>query len=202
VSKKIADHLKKTDPILYQAFLKSDPKEIFQLTRYSDPFINLCREIITQQLAQKAAHAIFTRFLNLFPDQKATPEALIKIPDQRIRDIGASWAKVKYLKDLSQKIKSRQLDLKKLDTLNNEEVIENLTIVKGIGRWTAEMFLIFYLGREDIFSHGDLGLKRAIEKLYKLKDPSREDIEKITSKWSPFRSYASKILWKTLNNEP
>ena len=202
MNKKFTSHLKKVDPILYKVFLRCNPDDIFQLTRPTDPFTQLCREIITQQLSTKVAHVIFSRFIELFPDKKPQPKELLEIPDQKIRDIGSSWAKVKYLKDLAQKVNSGQLDLSTFDKLNDEEIIENLTKVKGIGRWTAEMFLIFHLGREDIFSHGDLGLKRAIEKIYHLQDPTTDKIEEITSKWSPFRSYASKILWRSLDNEP
>lgn len=199
--KKIIKHFKISDPVLHKVLLKLDIEEIFVIKRFDDPFLSLCIEIITQQLASKAARVIFERFLNLFPQQIVTSEKLLKIPDQKIRDVGTSWAKVKYLKDLAQKVATKELDLENLDKLSDLEVMENLIKVKGIGRWTAEMFLIFYLGREDIFSHGDLGLKRAIEKIYNLKDPTLEEVEVITLKWSPYRSYASRILWKSLDNE-
>ena len=123
----------------------------------------------------------------------------MKIPDQKIRDAGLSWAKVKYLKDLADKVKNKVIHLEKLDTLSNEEVITELTKVKGIGPWTAEMFLMFTLGREDVFSHGDLGLKNAIKKLYGFKkDPTRKQVEKIIARWTPYKTYACRILWKSL----
>ena len=120
----------------------------------------------------------------------------MKLSDREVREAGTSWAKVGFLKDLAEKTVSKEVPFSKLSDLDDEAVIEELIKVKGIGRWTAEMFLIFSLGRPDVFSHGDLGLRRAIEKLYKLADPSQEDIEAITIKWSPYRSWGSRALWK------
>lgn len=107
--------------------------------------------------------------------------------------------KINYIKDLSQKIVDKKINLTKLQSRENEQVIEELTEVKGIGVWTAEMFLMFSLGRSDIFSHGDLGLRNAIKKIYELDNPSREEIMGITLKWSPYRTYACRILWRSLS---
>ena len=107
--------------------------------------------------------------------------------------------KVKYIKDLAQKTLDKTLDLSKLTNMTDGDVLTELTKVKGIGPWTAEMFLMFTLGREDVFSHGDLGLKNAIKKLYGFKkDPSKKQVEKIVNKWSPYRTFACRILWKSL----
>lgn len=197
IIKKILRHFKLHDPILYHILLHVE-KPV--LTKSQDYFLSLCREIISQQLSGKAAKSIFTRFLKLFPKQKPNAQKILKVTDQTLRDVGMSWAKVKYLKDLSQKVVDKKLLLSKLDTLENNQVVEALTLVKGIGPWTAEMFLIFSLAREDVFSFGDLGLKKAIMKLYKIEKPTQNQLEKIVNRWKPYRSYAALILWKSLDN--
>jgi DNA-3-methyladenine glycosylase II len=119
-----------------------------------------------------------------------------------MRDQGISWAKIKYIKDLAQKVVDHEVDLVQIETLSDEEVIIALTKVKGIGRWTAEMFLMFALARPDIFSTGDLGLKRAIQKLYGLKvEPDEKKLLQLSKKWSPYRTYAARILWRTLDQK-
>ncbi len=195
MEKKIVNHFRKTDPILYSYIEKLEKFE----WKESDPFSDLCDAIISQQLSEKAGETIWLRFKKLFKYEKVNPEDLLNIPDQTIRNSGISWAKIKSLKDLAQKVTNGSLDLIQLQKLDDEKVIHELTKVKGIGPWTAEMFLIFSLGREDIFSQGDLGLKRAIQKIYKLKfEPSSEEVTKIVKKWSPYKSYACRILWKVL----
>ena len=192
---KVKKHFKAVDPILYSTI-----REEFSLTLVDDPknyFQNLCRSIIHQQLSTKVGEVIFQRFNNLF-NKTLTPEKVLKAPDEKIRTIGISYTKIKYIKDLAQKIIDKQIVLADLPNLKDMEVIEILTQVKGIGVWTSEMFLMSSLGREDIFSHGDFGLKRAIEKLYKLENPSMEIVEEISLKWSPYRTYASRILWNSL----
>ncbi len=124
------------------------------------------------------------------------------MPDAKLRSVGLSTAKVKYIKDLAVKVQKKEVLLYKLEKMSDEEVIEHLVQVKGIGRWTGEMFLMFALQRPDVFSHGDLGLRNAIQKLYKFKKaPTQKQIEKIVSKWSPHRTLASRYLWKSLDNE-
>lgn len=195
---KALKHFKKTDPLLYQAALRLDS---FEIEHSNDYFVSLCREIVGQQLSGKVASVIFERFINLFPKRKITATYLSKIPDQTIRDIGCAWSKVKYLKDLASKVNNKTLDLKNIDTKTNETVVEELLQVKGIGPWTTEMFLMFALGREDIFSPGDLGLKNAMKKLYKTELTNQEIVE-ISKKWSPYRTYACMILWQSLDNKP
>ena len=159
----------------------------------------LCFEIINQQLSDKAADSIGKRFLTLFPRKQITTRRVRELSDQDIRDAGLSWSKVGFIKNLAEKVESKEIDFKQLPMLDNETAIAELTAIKGIGPWTAEMFLIFSLGREDVFSHGDVGLQRAIKQLYNLQDPSQEDIEGITAKWSPYRSWASLVLWKIVD---
>ncbi|EKD67591.1 MAG: hypothetical protein ACD_48C00323G0001 [uncultured bacterium] len=196
---KVRDHFNSVDPILSSLIPLSDNIAIQHSENY---FLSLCREIITQQLAGGAARAIFGRFEKLFTTETVTAEKILLIPDQIIRDTGASWAKVKYIKSLAQCVVSKIIHLNKLNELSDAEVIEELVKVKGIGPWTAEMFLMFSLGREDVFSFGDLGLRHSLQKLYKMKkEPTVKQMEKITSKWSPYRTYGALLLWKSLDNE-
>lgn len=161
-------------------------------------FESLCSSIINQQLSNKAAAVIFVRFEALFKRERISPEKLSKISIEKIRSAGISYPKIKYLKDLSEKIISREVELEKFEKLPNEKIIEELILVKGIGRWTAEMFLMFALGREDVFSYGDLILRKSFQKLYGFKkEPSVEEVEKITQKWSPYKTYASRVLWRS-----
>jgi len=189
------NHFKKVDSVLFGAFEKVGKIEEIRARVEDEYFVSLCREIINQQLSDKVASVIFERFLKLFPKRKVTPQLILKIKDEDIRKVGTSWSKVKYIKDLASKIQTKEVKLKKLKDMNNEEAIAELIKIKGIGRWTAEMFLMFSLGREDIFSHGDLGLKNGLKKLYKIENLTLEKAEEITSKWSPYKSYGSRILW-------
>jgi len=194
---KVKKHFQKVDKNLYTLACSFDDISIGHSDNY---FFSLCREIITQQLAGGAARAIFGRFEKLFTTETVTAEKILLIPDQIIRDTGASWAKVKYIKSLAQCVVSKIIHLNKLNELSDAEVIEELVKVKGIGPWTAEMFLMFSLGREDVFSYGDLGLRHAIQKLYNFKkEPTIKQMEKITSKWSPYRTYAALLLWKSID---
>jgi len=193
---KALKHFKKVDSVLYEIGLKIPPLEF---EKSNDYFVSLTREIIGQQLSGRVADVIFERFKNLFPNKKITARYLLTIPDQELRDVGTSWSKVSFLKDLAEKVSNGEVDLKTIDNLENEKVTQLLLKIKGVGPWTAEMFLMFALQRPDIFSTGDLGLQNAIVKLYKLKSkPSREELIKISSKWTPFRTTASRILWKSL----
>lgn len=191
-------HFKKVDPKIYNLAL-AYPLEDLEVSK--DHFEKLCREIIGQQLSGKVARVIFGRFKELFLKGKIDPKTVLKLDPEKIRSVGMSNSKVAFIRDLSQKVVSKELDFAKIDTLEDELIIKSLTRVHGIGPWTAEMFLIFSLGRLDVFSTGDLGLLRAVEKLYGIKNPSKEKLSKISVKWSPYRSYASRLLWKSLDNE-
>ena len=204
MEKKILNHFKISDPVIFVAACKVIKKQgKFKKLKAIGPenyFAELCEAIINQQLSDKVAAVIFARFKKLFPKGKITPKSVLKIPDEKIRAIGSSYSKIRFIKDLAQKIQTGELKLETLTSLDNEKVVEELIKVKGIGPWTAEMFLMFSLGREDIFSHGDLGLRRAIQKLYKLKkEPTEKQTGKISKKWSPYRTYACMILWKSLD---
>lgn len=197
---KIKNHFKKADAKLFKVLEKIEENlEEMSPILPQEYFFHLCRAIIAQQLSGKVADKFLERFTALFTDKKITPKALLKLSDEKLRGIGISWAKVRYLKDLASKIKSKEVHLESLRNLKDEEVKIELTQVKGIGNWTAEMFLMFSLGRPNIFSHGDLGLRRAIEKIYNLKNPDKEKVEKLTQKWSPYRTWACLILWRSLD---
>ncbi len=197
-NKKILLFFRKKDSVVYSLIEEYGVIEVVPSKTY---FANLCRSIINQQISNKAGRAIFERFINLFPDKNPGPEKLLKIKDEKLRGVGMSKTKVSYLKDLSKKIIIGELLLENIDTMGDTEVIEQLVRVKGIGSWTAEMFLMFSLGRENIFSHGDLGLRNAIKKLYKLENPSKQQIEGIVENWSPYKTYVCKLLWRSLNNQ-
>lgn len=196
MKKKIREHFRRVDPKL---FVWAERIELDERTIPDNLFEELVESIIGQQLSGKAADTIFGRLKKLFPKGEITPDRILKLSDEKIRECGTSWAKIKSLKDLAAKVKNKELDLDSLKKLPDEEVIIELVKVKGIGPWTAEMFLMFTLCRQDIFSHGDLGLRNGIKKIYGFKkEPTRKQIEKIVRKWSPYRSYASRILWRSL----
>ena len=189
-------HFKKTDPILYKIALQV---ELGEILRPDDYFVDLVDSIISQQLSGKAAATIFGRFKKLFPYGKITSARLLKLDTEKIRSTGISYSKIGYIKGIAQEIKDKKLNLKDLENLSDEEVINELVKLKGVGTWTAEMFLMFTLFRPDVFSAGDLGLQNAIVRHYKLKNkPSKEKLIKISGKWSPHRTLASRILWRSL----
>lgn len=195
MDKHIIDHFRRSDPILYS--ILETIKSIKPLSKSDNFFSDLCEAIINQQLSDKAARTIFNKFKKLFSQEIITAEKLLKIPDKKIREVGTSWKKVTFMKGLADKVIKKEINLEKLEDLGDQEIIIQLTKLHGIGRWTAEMFLMFSLGREDVFSAGDLGLRRAMQKMYKLKtEPTLKQIEKISKKWSPYRTYAALILWR------
>ncbi len=166
-----------------------------------DPFQTLARSIMYQQLAGSAADAIHARFLKLYGGRKfPSPERLAATPDEQLRAVGLSGRKTEYLKGLAAAVSVGSLDLASLATVQDEEhVIEQLTTIRGIGRWTAEMFLIFCLGRLDVLPVGDLGLQRAMQKAYGMRKlPAPERMEKIALPWRPYRSVATWYMWKSL----
>ncbi len=194
------DHLKK-DPVLRSVIAKygninySPPKNIFN---------SLVGSIIEQQLSGKAAATIYQRFLNLFPDHIYSPELILKTPLENIRSVGTSWAKARSLHDLSQKVSDGTLQLNKLEQMTDSEVIVHLTQVKGIGRWSAEMRLMFSLGRPDILPLDDVGIQNAFVMLYGLNRKHKSLPQKMTQiaeAWRPYRTVACWYLWKFLDNK-
>lgn len=195
---KVRLHFQTVDPVLFSVI---DRIPSFAIQKSTDYFSDLVEAIICQQLSDKAGATIFSRFQTLFPDKQITPKKVLALKDEQIRNAGPSWSKVRYIKNIAQAVVDG-MDLSSFDNLNDQQIMNNLTAIQGIGPWTAEMFLMFTLGREDVFSFGDLGLKRAIKNLYHFKkEPTRKQIEKISNKWSPYRTYACRILWKSLEIE-
>lgn len=197
MDKKIITHFKQADPILGAVIDTVDIETRALPTNY---FLTLCDAIISQQLSEKAGATIYGRFEALFHGGEITPERILEIHEDTFRGVGMSYSKARFVRSLAESVLQKEIDLDELPKLSNDDVIATLTKLKGIGPWTAEMFLMFTLGREDVFSYGDLGLKRAIQKLYKFKsEPTVAQIAKIEKKWSPYRTYACRILWKSLS---
>lgn len=188
-------------------FLKKDPKFakiIMQVGDYNvkitkNRYQSLVEAIISQQLSGSAANSIIKKFRKLYKSKFPKPRDVIKTSDSKLRTTGLSKMKIVYIKELSKKIESKELNMRKISTQSDEQVIEVLTDVKGIGRWTAEMFLIFSLGRLNILPVGDLGLKKGIQSMYSLKKlPKEEQIEQLAESWKPYRTVATWYLWKSL----
>ena len=168
-----------------------------------DPYETLTMAIVGQQLSTKAAASIWEKVKALFRGKTPTPKQLLAVDPQDLRDAGLSWSKVAYVRDLAERVRDGELDLKRLPDLPDEDVIAELTEIKGIGRWTAEMFLIFHLGRPDVLSTGDLGIRRAVQLTYGLDDlPGPEEMERIAERWRPHRTLALLYLWRSLDNAP
>jgi DNA-3-methyladenine glycosylase II len=195
------------DPVKYLS--KADPQlagVIKTVGKYSikirtNAFQSLVESIIYQQLAGSAANIIYTRFINHYNNVLPKPMQIISTSEFELKSkIGLSSNKVQYLKDLSTKVEQGKINLELLSTMSDEEVIAELTLVKGIGRWTAEMFLIFCLGRPDILPVTDLGIRKAVHKLYSLPElPKPAELLAISQPWRPHRTVASWYLWKSLS---
>lgn len=171
--------------------------------QHDDPFRALVHAIISQQLSAKASATIERRFDALFAGNRPTPREVLEQPDERLRAAGMSSQKIRYVRDLCARVGEGALDLHALNTLPDDAVIAALTQVKGIGRWTAEMFLMFRLHRPDVLPVGDLGIVKAVQKAYGLRTaPTTERLLKLGEPWRPYRSVACWYLWASLDNVP
>jgi DNA-3-methyladenine glycosylase II len=171
--------------------------------RPEEPYGALLRSIVGQQLSTYAARAIWERVLAVFDGRVPTPEELLAADPEKLRAAGNSRPKIGFMRDLAEHVLSGQLELDRLDELSDEEIAADLTAVKGIGQWSADMFLIFHLGRPDVLPVGDLGIRRAAERAYGLRKlPSPERLKRLARPWKPYRSLASLYLWRSLDNEP
>jgi DNA-3-methyladenine glycosylase II len=174
-----------------------------QRGRPEDAYGALLRSIVGQQLSTKAARSIYNRLVELFGGKTPSPQELLDADPETVRAVGLSNAKVRYVRSLAEHVLSGELELDKLDSLGDEEVEREVTAVKGLGQWTAHMFLIFHLGRPDVLPVGDLGVRRAVERAYGLEElPSAEELERLGERWAPYRSLASLYLWESLDNAP
>jgi len=196
--------LRLSDDEGYKAISVSVQAEITGGKRLQSPkyFSDLAGAIVGQQLSAKAADTIWGRVLKLVDGDMAA-EKILAVSDDALRQAGCSRNKIAYIKNIAQAVVDNTLDLENIKQNDNEEVIRQLTTIKGVGRWTAEMFLIFSLAREDVFAFGDIGLLNAINKLYCKSDValSKEEVKTITETWAPYRSFASLYLWRSLDSK-
>ena len=168
--------------------------------------LQLIGSIMSQQLNTKVADIIYNRFLALYKNKQPKAKQIADTPNETLRSIGLSNAKVSYVKNVAAFVDAHKITDSKLHAMSNEEIIELLTQIKGVGKWTVEMLLMFALGREDVFSIDDYGVQKAMIKLYKLdkldKKQLREKLLKISNKWSPYRTYACLYCWHWKDNAP
>jgi DNA-3-methyladenine glycosylase II len=189
-------HLKKSDPVLRAIIERVGP---CRMEFSPAEFCSLAEAIVYQQLNGKAAVTIFKRFVAL-AGEPLTPEGILKLSDEQLRSVGLSKQKSTYLKDLAAKTASGLLDFSRLPELSDEEVIAHLTQIKGIGVWTAHMFLMFSLRRPNVLPTGDYGVQVAVKKHYKKRKlPKPKDLEKIARAWEPYRSIACWYMWRSLD---
>jgi len=193
------NHLRTSDPVM-ASIIKEIGRCGLVRSKRADPFIAIVEAIIWQQLSGKAARTIYERFLKIFPNGRPTPATILATPDEAMRAAGLSRGKVAYLRDLSTKVLDGTVHLESLETMANDDVVAAMTKVKGIGQWSAEMFLMFRLQRADVLPVGDLGIVKAIQRHYRLrKTPTPDRMLKIAESWRPYRSVASWYLWASLD---
>jgi DNA-3-methyladenine glycosylase II len=204
-SPKAVAALREADPVmaglieLHADVVRRDLKR----ERPGDAYGTLVRSIVGQQLSTRAAATIYGRVLEHFGGHTPTPKQLLKADPDAMRAAGLSHAKVAYLRDLAQHVEDGALELDRLPDLPDEEVTAQLTAIKGVGQWTADMFLMFHLGRPDILPVGDQGIPRAIQVEYRLRKlPDAKRMQKIAKPWRPYRTLASLYLWSSLDNTP
>lgn len=178
----------------------------FILEKRKKVYLRLCSSILSQQLSTTVAKVLYKRFLELYNGREPTARQILDTPAETFRSIGFSNAKASYVHNVCRFFIENNITDAQLYKMNNEEVIALLTQIKGVGKWTVEMILMFTLGREDVFALDDLGLKQGVIRLYNLKETDKKvlikKIEKISSKWSPYRTYASRYLWNWKDNPP
>jgi DNA-3-methyladenine glycosylase II len=197
--------LRDGDPVMarliddHHVVVRRDLKE----ERIGDAYGALLRSIVGQQLSTKAAATIYGRMLELFGGHAPTPRQLLEVDADLIRAAGLSRPKISYLRDLAAHVDEGRLDLEHLPELSDEEVAAQLTDIKGLGQWTADMFLMFHLRRPDILPVGDQGIRRAVQVEYRLRKlPDAKRLEKIAKPWRPYRTLACLYLWSSLDNKP
>ncbi len=189
----IISHFQRADPILYQTIQFLDLTKL-ELETNDDYFVNLISSVVNQQLSEKAGSTIWNRFTSLAADESVTADFVDALAIKQIRSVGISKSKALYIKNIA--LAAKQGVLQDLKNKSDDEVKNILTRIKGVGPWTAEMFLMFSLGRQDIFSFGDIGLQNAVQKLYGLScKPDKDSLKKRSDSWRPYRTYACRVLW-------
>ena len=193
-------HLKRADRRLAAVIADVGPCR-FVTRAEGTHFEAVARAIVYQQLSGKAAGTIHRRFHGLYGDRAPEPRELLATPDDELRSAGLSRQKIGYLRDLADRVATGDVPLERIETVGDEEAIAALTRVKGVGRWTAQMFLMFRLGRPDVLPELDLGVQNAIQLAYGLKKrPAPKDVLRIGAPWGPWRTIASWYLWRSLDN--
>jgi len=192
-------HLKRVDPVIANVMQAVGPYRPADRTGGSH-FGALIRAIVFQQLSGKAAGTIHGRLLDLYPNRAPTAADILATSDEQLRSVGLSRQKVAYLRDLSARVHREELPLDHVHTLPDEQLIAHLVQVKGIGKWTAQMFLMFKLGRPDVLPDLDLGIQNAIKRAYRKRRVTPKDVLRIGAKWSPYSSIACWYLWRSLDN--
>lgn len=196
--KEALKHLRSVDPIMKKLI-----KRVGACGLRTKPghFDTLVSSIISQQISTVAASTIYGRLVDFLKPNKITAESLIHYKPENLRPLGLSGQKSTYILDLAEKIHNKKITLTGLHRLDDQEVIDNLTMVKGIGRWSAQMFLIFSLGRLDVLAEDDLGLQNAVQSIYECDNrPNKKELLKIAEPWAPYRSVASWYLWEEWDN--
>jgi DNA-3-methyladenine glycosylase II len=176
-----------------------DDQPAFVLQKRKKVYLRLCSSILSQQLSTTVAKVLYNRFLDLYDGKEPTPKQILQTPPEVFRGIGFSNAKASYVHNVCRFFIENKVTDSALDKMSNEEIIKFLTQIKGVGKWTVEMILMFTLGREDVFAFDDLGLKQSVVKLYNIKETDKKillkKMEVISQKWSPYRTYACRYLW-------
>lgn len=191
-----ARYLAQRDPTLARIITTKDP---FRLYADADAYLDLLQSVVSQQLSVRAADTIFRRFLDLFPRRNPTPARLLRLRMERLRSAGVSRQKAEYLKAVATFAQRGHLDSRLLQRMDDEQVIAHLTAIRGVGRWTAEMLLMFSLNRPDVFPVDDLGIQSAMRDLYKLRGDGprfKARLGRIAETWRPHRTLACKYLWR------
>lgn len=201
LARRARTHLRRVDPVIAKVMEAVGPYRPADRTGGSH-FLALIRAIVFQQLSGKAATTIHNRFLGLYPDRAPTAADVLATSDEQLRSVGLSRQKIGYLRHLSAKVQTGELPLDHVDTLADADLIAHLVQVKGIGKWTAQMFLMFKLGRPDVLPDLDLGIQNAIKRAYRKRKVTPKDVLRIGSKWSPYCSVACWYLWRSLDNGP
>lgn len=195
-------HLTAADPVLGQWIAQAGPCTLSR-ERRGTHFAAVARSIIYQQLSGKAAGTIHGRFVELLGGDDPDPRRVLRTPVTKLRAVGLSARKVEYLQGLADDVLSGRLPMERLDAMPDDEVIAALTQVRGVGEWTAQMFLMFRLGRPDVLPTLDLGVQTAIKRLYRLRThPSPQRVAKLGAKWAPYRTVASWYLWRVVDDPP
>jgi DNA-3-methyladenine glycosylase II len=199
------EHLIAADPVMAEIIGHHGPLDLDtrRRGRPDDSYGALVRSITGQQLSVKAARTIYLRLCALYGDRTPTPAELIATDPEDLRGVGLSYQKAAYLRDLAEKVEDGELDLEHLPQFDDREVSAMLTAVKGLGQWTADMFMMFHLGRPDVLPVGDLGIRKAAELAYHLRKlPSPDRLKRLARPWRPYRTLACVYLWESLDNAP